>query len=139
MEYKDPITARLEIIGQTVTSENAWTELLGFAKEMRQTFSLTDYGKDITITAWPLDMVGRGSISFQISFMPKDVYMKMWNNGGYYLAFFKITDGYFDHIIRNTFTEEGVVPIRDLDEAEEKILDYLTMEIYKWRNKKIIE
>lgn len=138
-QYRDPITSRLKIINQTVSKELGWNQLVQFAKDMRLYFDLSEYKDDITITEWPLDMVGRGSISFNISCMPDDVYLKMWNNSGYYIAFFKQVDGFFDNMIRNTFTEEGVVPIKDLDEAQEKIADYLTMEIYKWKNKKVIE
>lgn len=142
MDYVDPITARLEIIEETVHSsggnEHKWLELVEFARDMRAMFDQSEYGKDITITTWPLDMVGRGSISFQISFMPSDVYMKVWYNEGYYIAFFKVVDGYFDAIIRNTFDEEGVVLVPDLDSAEESILTYLTMELYKWKNKKVL-
>jgi hypothetical protein len=131
----DLITKRLEIINQTLDTDNAWSQLVTFASSMKEIFDISEYKDDITITIWPLDMVGRGSISFHISSMPNDVYLKMWNNSGYYLAFFKSVDGYFDNIIRNTFNEDGIVTIDDMDDAELKILDYLTMELYKYKNK----
>lgn len=138
MSYVNPVEHRLEIIEAAIHDENGWSMLVNFATDMKNIFEAANYADHITIKTWPLDMLGRGSISFKIDFMPDDVYLKLWNDDGYYIAFFKIDDGYFDHIIRNTFSEEGVVPIKDLDEAEEKILDYLTMEIYKWRNHKTI-
>ena len=93
MSQLDPITARLEVIDKVVNGNGAWNQLEQFAHEMRVMFDTTDYGKDVKITTWPLDMVGKGSISFQITFMPEDVYMKMWaDSGTYYIAFFKITE-----------------------------------------------
>jgi hypothetical protein len=138
MSYTNPIESRLKVINEAISAENGWGMLVSFAHDMKSIFKAAGYDENITIKTWPLDMVGRGSISFKIDFMPEDVYLKMWNDDGLYLAFFKIDNGYFDHIVRNTFSEEGVVPLKDFDEAEEKILDYLTMEIYKWRNHKTI-
>jgi hypothetical protein len=138
MSYVNPVAERLKLIDEAINDENGWAILLSFAHDIKAVFEAADYADKLTIKTWPLDMLGRGSISFSIDFMPDDVYLKMWNDDGYYLAFFKVDDGYFDHIIRNTFSEDGVVPIKDLDEAEEKILDYITMEIYKWSNHKII-
>lgn len=138
MAYVNPIAQRLKLIDEVINDENGWSSMVAFANDMKSIFNDTDYADSITIKTWPLDMIGRGSISFTIDFMPDDVYLKMWNQDGLYLSFFKIEDGYFDRTIRNTFNEEGIVTIKDFDEAESKILDYLTMEIYKWKNHKII-
>jgi hypothetical protein len=138
MSYKNPIAERLKLIDNAINDENGWAILVEFARDMKVIFDASGYADRVTIKTWPLDMIGRGSISFAIDFMPADVYLKLWNQDGYYLAFFKLTDGYFDRPIINTFNETGVIPVSDLDEAEEKILDYLTMELYKWINHKTI-
>lgn len=138
MAYVNPITARLKLIDEAIKDENGWASMVAFANDMRSIFNAGEYADMLTIKTWPLDMVGRGSISFATNFMPDNVYLKMWNQDGLYLAFFKVEDDYFDRKIRNTFNEEGVVTVKDFDDAEEKILDYLTMEIYKWLNHKTI-
>ena len=92
--------------------------------------SLQSYKIIEKIDLAPNDLLN-GSISIYITTMPKGVVLKIWHNSNmYYLSFFKKTSDNFDEQLRQTFNESGIMPAKTIEEAEERVLDFLANEVY---------
>ena len=79
-----------------------------------------------------------GCIELYITTMPESIVMKLWYNSNmYYLSFFKKSDDFFDVQLKETFNASGIMPAHTIEEAEERILDFLANEVFN-RDTKVV-
>lgn len=129
-EIDDLIQKRMDQIDKNLDEDLIWGTMLDMANDINGILSFSEYKKDVKVIVSPNEM-GIGSISFSTSALPPDVLIKVWYSDAYYAAFFKRVDDYFDHIIPHTMNESGVIVFKDIDEAEERILDFIANDLYK--------
>ncbi len=135
---EDLIQKRIDQIDKNLDEDLIWKTMVDLAHDIKGIMSFSKYASDVTVIVSPNEM-GIGSIIFKTTALPDDVMIKLWYNDGYYAAFFKRVDDYFDHIITHTMNDSGVIVFQDIDEAEERILDFIANDLYKKSHRYILE
>ena len=80
-----------------------------------------------------------GCICFHVRTLPEDVILKLcWDSDSYYAGFYQKYNDFFDQLIPRTINEQGVMVLKDIDEAEARILDFLANQYFGSKNKKLI-
>jgi len=124
---KNMVKERLEILDSHCKKNKEFELMSLLAKELIN--ELREYNIIEKIDMQPNCMLN-GSIGIHITTMPKDIVLKLWHNSNmYYMSFFQTNSNFFDKQLKETFNDRGVMPIKDIDEAEERILDFLSNEI----------
>ena len=131
------IDERIASIKNNIESYPVWKDMMAVTREIYE--KLKEYHIIRKIIMSPNDFCG-GSINFYFTSQPESVSLKMWQDGGnpYMSLFRKMEDG-FDVQLTNTFNKEGIIPLNDLDEFEQRILDYVANEIYNKNNTIVLE
>ena len=134
---KKKVEERLEAIENNINSREIFEHMVSLAKEIHEGLKSFDIIKKVELR--PNDLRG-GSISFYITTHPESIFIKLWNEQGYYfLSLFRKIEGMFDQQLTGTFNEDGILTCKDLDEFEERILDFLSNEIYNREHTEILE
>ena len=122
------IKTRLELIQDRIEGDEKSGQLKDFTNDLYNTIRDIDIFKSIVFD--PISMV-TGSIAIYLSTFPSNVYLKLWRaDDTYYLSYFSKRLDYFEVQLIETFNKEGILPIDNLDEAEERILDLITNAVY---------
>lgn len=119
---------RLKVIDERVESTPTYHFMVSLAKDI---FEVTkDTGIIKKIECCPNKMIW-GCVWFHLETLPDDVVLKLWwDSDTYYAGFYQKYNDLFDQLIPGTINEQGVMVLNDIDEAEERILDYLANEHY---------
>jgi hypothetical protein len=133
---KKKLEDRLEAIDNNVKSRDIFEHMASLATEIHEGLKSFDILTKVELR--PNDLRG-GSISFYVSTFPDSIFVKLWNEQGfYYLSLFRKINGAFDQQLTGTFNEDGILTCNDLDEFEERILDFLANEIYNREHTRIL-
>jgi hypothetical protein len=134
---KAKIQDRLQAIDNNVQAQEIFNHMVTLSREIHKGLEIFDIINKVELR--PNDLRG-GSISFYISTFPDAIFIKLWNESGYYfLSLFRKIEGMFDQQLTGTFNEDGILTCKDLDEFEERILDFLANEIYNRKHTEILE
>lgn len=135
-EMKDVIESRLKAIDENIKSHDVFQHMIDLGKEIFEGVKDFDILRKMEINS--NDMTG-GSISFFIKTFPETFFIKLWHDSGnFYLSLFRKVEGMFDQQMTGTFNESGILTCNDMDDAEEKILDFIANEIYSRKHKKVL-
>jgi hypothetical protein len=140
-EIKKEIEDRIKVIEGNMKSNNIWEDMKSVAIEL---FDLLSYhneecGVIKRIEMNPNDMTG-GSINYYFTTLPENILLKLWHDSGnFYMSLFRKIEGAFDQQLSGTFNVEGVLVLKDLDEFENRILDFVANEIFNAKNKVILK
>ena len=135
-ETKEKIEERLKLIKSIIEKNNVFSDMASLGKELFE--GLKEYGILRKMELNPNDMIG-GSIALFISTFPETISIKLWFEGGtYYMSMFRKIEGMFDQQLTGTFNDSGVISLKDLDEFEERILDFIANEIYNRKHKEVL-
>lgn len=126
------IEDRIKQIADNVEGLPVWKDMVDISKELNE--SLKEYDIIRKIIMNPNDFLG-GSVNFYFMSQPEGVFLKLWHDGGvFYISLYRKEDDGFDVQLTNTFNKEGLIPLTDLDEFEQTILNYVANEVYALKN-----
>lgn len=106
-----------------------------YAKEIWE--AIGDDGILTSVEYNPVDSMG-GSLSFRLSTMAPDYFIRLWYDGKnqtFLFSFCKQLSGNLVHQIPDTFNESGIAKVSNIDKFNDYFLMFLAKEKYNAENK----
>ena len=129
------IEDRLAILKEKAEQNNIWRDIKEMTEQLFRDLRQYKIFRKIELN---MNELG-GSASFYYNTHSSDIHLKLWHNSGnFYISLIKTIDG-FDHQIKNTFNETGVLTAPSLDEIERGILDFTATEIANRDYKQVLD
>lgn len=136
MRIKTAFDERLKTINAKVKDNQVYGFMVSLGKDIFE--ATKDVGIVQKVECCPNKM-NWGCVCFHIRTLPEDVVLKLWwDSDSYYAGFYQKYNDFFDQLIPGTINEQGVMVLSDIDEAEERILDFLANEEYGSKKTEVI-
>lgn len=136
MRMKNEFDSRLETIDGKVNNNQVYGFMVSLAKDI---FDATKHVGIVEKIECCPNKMNWGCVWFHIRTLPEDVVLKLWwDSDSYYAGFYQKYNDFFDQLIPGTINEQGVMVLNDIDEAENRILDFLANEEYGSKRTEVI-
>jgi hypothetical protein len=137
----DKIKSKISEIADNVNESQTWKELNSFANDLYKELKGLEVFNKLELD--PVSM-STGSLSIYLDTFPKNIYLKIWCvesnlDSTYYLSFFSKRNDFFEVQLDQTFNETGVMPISNLEDAMDIILNFVANEIYSNRHTLLLD
>jgi hypothetical protein len=137
----DKIKSKISEIADNVNESQTWKELNSFANDLYKELKGLEVFNKLELD--PVSM-STGSLSIYLDTFPKNIYLKIWCvesnlDSTYYLSFFSKRNDFFEVQLDQTFNEKGVMPISNLEDAMDIILNFVANEIYSNRHTLLLD
>lgn len=136
MRLESAFKKKLKSIDDKVAKNQVYEFMVSLAKDIYE--GTKEFDIIEKVECCPNEM-NWGCVCFHVKTLPEDVVLKLWwDSDSYYAGFYQKYNDFFDQLIPRTVNEQGVMVLVDMDEAEERILDFLANQHYGKENKKTI-
>ncbi len=136
MKIQSIFSEKINEIDTKVSKTGAYDDMVSLSKDIY--YGVKEKNIINKIECCPNEM-NHGCVCFHVSTLPEDVVLKLWlDSESYYAGFYQKYSDLFDQLIPRTINEQGIMILNDINDAKERILDFLANQWYARENKEII-